>query len=264
MRRFANLAFCLLVAGLLGISSYVAEAVEPILWFSFEDSGDTAKDASGNGNDGTIVGADIVAGGKYGKGLEVGKEDEYVQITNILEPQTTVEFWFKPNWDGTDIETYRLFDACTAPIYFLIGKGKEPGSKDQTFGLYLEDSSDKDFQNWLVPAAGTIEAGNWYHIAATWDFDAGEAKFYINGEEISSVAGLGEFPTLNDNPTIGYNNDSGNMASANGADAIMDEFLIYNVVLGIDDIAKDMKRTIIAVEPSDKLSIAWGKIKSER
>ena len=203
MRRFADLVFCLLVAGLLCISSYLAEAAEPILWFSFEDSGDTAKDASGNGNDGTIVGADIVANGKYGKGLEVGRKDEYVQITNILESQTTVEFWFKPNWDGTDTETYRLFDACTAPIYFMIGKGKVPGDRDQTFGLYLEDAADMDFQNWEVPAAGTIEAEQWYHIAATWDYDAGEAKFYINGEESSSVTGLGEFPTLNDIPRSG-------------------------------------------------------------
>ncbi len=72
MQRSANIVFCFLVASLLCISSYVAEAVEPILWFSFEDSGDVAKDASGNGNDGTIVGAKIVSGGKYGKGLEVG------------------------------------------------------------------------------------------------------------------------------------------------------------------------------------------------
>ncbi len=192
------------------------------------------------------------------------KKNEYVEITNILELQTTVEFWFKPNWDGTDSESYRLFDACTAPIYFMIGKGKTPGDRDQTFGLYLEDSADTDFQNWEVPAAGTIEAEKWYHIAVTWDFDAGEAKFYINGEESSSVMGLGSFPTLNDNPTIGFNNDSGNMPATNGADAIMDEFLIYNVVLDIDDIVDDMNKGTIAVEPSDKLSTAWGEIKSER
>lgn len=146
----------------------------------------------------------------------------------------------------------------------MIGKGKTPGDRDQTFGLYLEDSSDKDFEDWEVQASGVIEAEKWYHIAATWDFDAGEAKFYINGEESSSVAGLGEFPTLNENPTIGFNNDSGNMPAANGADAIMDEFLIYNVILDIDDIVEDMGKGTIAVEPSDKLSTVWGKIKSER
>ena len=54
------------------------------------------------------------------------------------------------------------------------------------------------------------------------------------------------------------------MPAANGADAIMDEFLIYDVILDIDDIVKGMNRGIIAVEPSDKLSTVWGDIKSER
>ncbi|MHC4580875.1 MAG: LamG domain-containing protein [Planctomycetota bacterium] len=247
MRTYRILMSCLLMAGVLTAFCSTAEAQSGdlqsslILRFRFEGSGNVAADASGNGNDGTIVGAQRTAG-RYGKGIDIGKQGEYVEISNVLTPACTIEFWFMPNWDGSEQETYRMFGANTGAIYYMIGKGKTAGDRDQTFGFYLEDASDADFQDWEIPATDAIPAaGEWYHLTTTWDFDAGESKFYINGEEVGSVTGLGQFPPLNANPRIGSNTDAGYMPAANGADGIIDEFSIYNRVLTPEEIQVVMR-----------------------
>lgn len=247
MQTFKNSISCLLTAGLIVVFCCTAEAQDSslqeslILRFRFEGSGDVAADASGNGNDGTIVGAQRTAG-RFGKGLAIGARDEHVQISNILTPACTIEFWFKPNWDGSNPATFRLFDANTGAIYFMIGKGKTTGDRDTTFGFYLEDAADADFQDWETPATDAIPAANqWYHLATTWDFDAGEARFYINGEEVGSVTGLGNFPTLNTNPVIGFNSNAAYMAASSGADGVIDEFSIYSRALTVEELQVVMR-----------------------
>ncbi|MHC4595060.1 MAG: LamG-like jellyroll fold domain-containing protein, partial [Planctomycetota bacterium] len=254
MQTFRNSISCLLIAGLIAVFYSTAEAQDDlILWFPFEGSDLVAEDASGNGNNGNIFGAERVPG-KYGKGIAISKKNQYVEISNVLQPATTIAFWFKPNWNGGDAETYRLFDANTSGIYFMIGKGKAVGDRDTTFGFYLEDASDADFQDWETPATNAIpSAGVWYHLTTTWDFNAGEAKFYIDGREVGSVAGLGSFPPLNANPKIGFNVGTGYMAAHNGADGIIDEFAIYAKALTAEEIQEVMKMGFapgVALNPS--------------
>ncbi len=232
----------LLIAGLIAALNATAVAQDDlILWYPFEGSAsDVAVDASGNGLDGSIVGAQRVRG-KYGKGLDFGLQDEYVEIANVLQPITTIAFWFKPNWDGSDSETYRLFDANTGAIYFIIGKGKGVADRSDTFGFYLEDAADADFQDWETPAAEAIPvADQWYHIATSWDFGAGEAKFYIDGVEVGSQTGLGNFPPLNGNPKIGFNVGVTYFPAGNGANGIIDEFAIFAAVLDAEQIQEVM------------------------
>lgn len=229
-----------------------------LLWLSFEGDGDVVIDHSGNGNDGKVVGGATRVQGKYGKGIQIGKKDQYVEIPNVLQPTATVEFWFKPNWDGSDSDTYRLFDANTGSIYFMIGKGKTIGDRDTTFGFYFEDATDADYQDWETPAADAIpKAGEWYHVAVTWDFEnEKKAHLYINGEEsgVSPNIGAG-FPQLNPNPRIGFNVDTGYMPAANGADSVIDEFVIYGKALSADEVKRDMKNIRgLAVKPQDKLT----------
>ena len=107
----------------LGMESVYAQQDDLVLWLSFTGAGNTASDRSGNGNHGTIVGA-TRAPGKSGQGISIGLKDEYVEIPEVLTPAGTIEFWFKPNWDGTIEETYRLFDATIAAKAWSIGKGK--------------------------------------------------------------------------------------------------------------------------------------------
>lgn len=264
LSKYNNLVFCLVVVCLMVISSSIAEAADPILWFHFEGTGDTVEDGSGNGNQGTIVGA-TRAPGKYGKGISIGKADQYVELPNLLQAAGTLEFWFKPNWDGNDAETYRLYDGTLDPIFFVIGKGKGVGwpQLDDTIGLVFENAADND-REIMAPIADFVVAGEWHHFAATWDYDeAGGTggKVYINGEVAREIGALGGLPPLNPDHRIGFNADPGYFPAHNGADSIIDEFAIYDVILDDDEIQRDMAQLGFAVEPSDKLPVMWGKIK---
>lgn len=113
------------------------------MWLLNDDGTDVATDSSGNGNDGDITGASRVMG-KYGKGISIAKADEYIEIPDVLKPAGTIEFWFKPNWEGSVAETYRLFDASTASIFFYIGKGAQIGERANELTFGFENAADTD------------------------------------------------------------------------------------------------------------------------
>jgi len=228
-----------------------------------EGNGDIVMDQSGNGNDGELSGGPKWVAGKNGSGLYLDGEDDYIELANILTEAGTIEFWFKPDWDGSDPEDYRLFDAGTGSIYFFIAKGANHADiNPEDFGLYFEDASDADWQDIEFNPDGVIVAGQWHHIAATWEFGGGSAFMYINGEQLAtSPRTLGDFPPLNPNIRFGlevivY------VASRNGAKGVMDEIAVYDRALTIDEIAIDLAELGFAVEPMDKAASVWGRIKS--
>ena len=151
----------------------VAQQKGLILHFTLsEGNGDTTKDQSGNGNDGTLFGDPKWVQGKNGMGLYLDGSDDYIEISNILTPAGTIEFWFKPDWDGGDAEDYRLFDASLGGIYFFISKGADhadinPGD----FGLYFEDGLILDL------ATGSAAAGDWMADMTVVAVDATNQRF---------------------------------------------------------------------------------------
>jgi hypothetical protein len=228
-----------------------------------EGSGDTAKDQSGNGNDGKLFeGAEWVAG-KQGSGVYLDGKKAYIEIPNVLSDAGTIEFWFKPDWDGSDAEDYRLFDASMGGIYFFISKGADHADiNPQDFGLYFEDASDADWQDIEFDPAGVINAGQWYHIAATWEFGGGFAFLYINGEEAAtSPRVLGAMAALNPNPRFGLEVIK-YVASKNGAVGVIDEIVIYNRALSQEEITTDMLELSVSVEVLGKAISTWGHVKA--
>ena len=258
MQMSKSVIFGLLIASLATILCSTGES--QIVWFPFEGSGKIAEDFSKNGNDGDIAGGSRVAG-KYGKGISIGKVDEYIEISNVLEPAGTIEFWFKPNWDGSDAETYRIFDASTAAIFFCIGKGAQIGEREAELTFCFENAADTDIFLSVI-AEDVIEVGKWHHLAATWDFDASEAMFYVNGEKVASAKDVGDFPPLNTKPRLGFNNQHAYKIAANGADGVIDQFAIYPKALDSNEIQRDIIEITYAVDPSYKLPTLWGRIKS--
>lgn len=175
------LALTLAILGLVPIIA-TAQQEGAILYFPLDaGSGDVAEDHTGNGNDGALFGSPKWMNGKYGSGLYLDGKDDYIEINNILTESGTVEFWFKPDWGGDDGEDYRIFDASTGSIYFFISKGANHADiTPQDFGLYFEDASDADWQDIEFDPVGIINAGEWSHIAATWEFGGGFAFLYLD------------------------------------------------------------------------------------
>lgn len=257
------LALTLAILGLVPIIA-TAQQEGAILYFPLDaGSGEVAKDHTGNGNDGALFGSPKWMNGKYGSGLYLDGKDDYIEINNILTESGTVEFWFKPDWGGDDKEDFRLFDASTGAIYFFLAKGSAHDCcAPDKFGFYFEDASDADWQNITFDAEGNLNASEWFHIAATWEFGGGFAFLYLNGEEIAtSPVVLGGFPPLNALPRFGLE-PLVYVASTNGATGIMDEIAIYDRALAPDEIAQDMDELQLPVEALDKAASTWGEIKA--
>ena len=84
--------------GLINCSSYAEEKGLVGYWKFDEIKGGIAKDSSGNGNDGTIYGAEAIAG-KTGQVLSFDGVNDYVDCGNNgslkITDAITVEAWVK-------------------------------------------------------------------------------------------------------------------------------------------------------------------------
>jgi hypothetical protein len=140
--------------------------------------------------------ASFVAGGKFGGGAHLPGGTAsgdflypYAAITNTfsgaIDPSFTIETW--ANFDNIGQQTQWIVD-------------KQYTNKDGFQLRYYNDSFGKRFvfsigngttllDVWgLVP---DIEAGQWYHVAATWDAASDTAKIFVNGDELASVTSAG-------------------------------------------------------------------------
>jgi len=230
-----------------------------------EGSGDTANDQSGKGNVGKLFGGPMWVAGKNGSGVYLDGKDDYIEIPgSVLTKEGTIEFWFKPDWNGDDDEDFRIFDASLGGIYFFIAKGADHADiNPQDFGFYFEDASDADWQDIEFNPADIIKAGQWYHIAATWKFGGGKAFLYLNGEQIATSPNiLGAFPALNPNPRFGLEVIE-YVPSKHGATGVIDDIAIYNRALIVDEVAADMLQLGFAVKRTkDKATSTWGHVKN--
>ena len=200
-------------------------------WRLDEGVGITAGDASGNGNNGTLNGGATWTEGKLDGGVYLDGVDDYIEIPNVLSETGSLAFWFKPDWDGSDPEDYRLFDASLGGIYFFISKGANHADiNPEDFGFYLEDGTDADYQGIEIDPSGVITAGTWFHVAVTWEFGGGPAILYLDGQEIARADSIGPFPALYENPRFGLQTVE-YIPSANGAMSVIDDILIFDKVL---------------------------------
>ena len=138
-------------------------------WRLDEGSGTTAADSSGNDNDGTLnAGAEWTVGISK-RAVYLDGVDDFIGVPNVLSETSTIAFWFKPDWDGSDPQDYRLFDASFGGIYFFISKGANHADiNPEEFGFYLEDAADTDYQAIEFDPDGVIFADTWFHVAVTW------------------------------------------------------------------------------------------------
>ena len=125
-RKLVYLVCFILLLGLVLTS--MANGADPsiVAWWPLNDgSGTIAKDASGNGKDGTLSGGAEWTEGMYSRGVYLDGVNDYIEISNVLSERCTIGFWFKPDWDGSDPQDYRLFDASAGiDILLLIERSK--------------------------------------------------------------------------------------------------------------------------------------------
>jgi hypothetical protein len=200
-------------------------------WKLDEGSGTAAGDASGMGKNGVLNGGAKWVAGKDGGGVYLDGVDDYIAVPNLIGKAGSMAFWFKPDWDGSDPEDYRLFDASTSTIYFFLAKGaNHTDINPEDFGFYLEDATDADYQGIEMNPNGVIFANTWFHVVVTWQFEGGPAVLYLDGEEVARAPSLGPLPSLDANPRFGLQTIE-YIPSRHGAKGVIDDIRMYDRAL---------------------------------
>jgi len=240
-RKMVLLIVCVLVLSTAGNVS--AELVA--YWTFDEDSGDTVYDATGNGNDGTIFGAQR-GEGKYGKALHFNGSDSYVEVPTSesleIDENVSIAAWI--NW----------IDAGDTWLA-IMANGQQNGPWEN-YGLFVNRSN--RFLYFTLSLDGghitqsspnnVIEPDEWLHACATWD--GSNARIYVNGEMVLEQAQSGTLVPPQLPLRIGHRNGSSHFFNG-----IIDEVRVYNHTLIEDEILAAMeggKDYPFALGPSPK------------
>lgn len=229
------------------------------IWLFEEGAGDVAMDSSDAGNDGTISGPKQWKDGQFGRALEFNGSDVYVEVEandSIILEELSIVAWanLKPS-QGTRWQSIMM-------------RGQNPRNY-----LLAVDKNSQRLQFSLTQAIGggfggpiggpVVTDGNWHHLACVIGEDKG-LVIYTDGEEVGQHP-YSE-PSLDANPSrmrIGDGSNGGHQC-----DGLLDEVGLFSVPLSQDDIKSIMndglERTtgFLAVEPENKLTTTWGKLKS--
>jgi len=209
--------------------------------FGFEEGGGTAvNDASGNSQNGTVVGATWTASGKYGKGLSFNGTNNYVTIpdSNLLDLTTgmTISAWVRPTtlvagaWRNVIIkersggEVYNLYanSDTNAPIVYIV----------------------RSSSSTPVEAHGSAQmpVSTWTYLSST--YDGTTLRLYVNGTQVGSRAASGSLLTSTGALRIGGNSIWGEYFEGQ-----IDEVRVYNRALTATEIQTDMNTAIGGAPP---------------
>ena len=249
--RRADFLIPFAIATALIISVSVASAVDLerglVAYYSFDDC--SAKDLSGNGNDGIIYGAKCVDG-KFGKALRFDGVDDYVNVGDVSSLEFasgqsfSFAYWFKGTGhstenDGIITKGYGAGDYNLVPWYLVYYR------TDGHVGLYLRDPAGNSYDS--SPDGPIIDDGNWHFLVHVYDADAGEIRNYDNGRLVNTLSGVTK---------DAYGTNTGRFILMDHyqryTQGIIDEVRVYNKALSADEIKELYER---GVTPRPKLAI---------
>ena len=221
-------------------------------WTFNESEGNIAKDVSGSGYDGTIIGA-IHVPGIDGNALDfTGDGNEVVAPGNFDEyilNHFTVMLWAKIESAKPDNYLFHVVDDQPGiriddnnSVRFVY----RPNSSSEPFPL------DSTAENWSEP----IESQEWTHIAITWNGSTYEG--YINGNQVVEIP----LPYFISGGEVRIGKDSFTAHPERSFDGLIDDVRIYNRALTKDEIWErfaefdDTTHYIITVKQSEQGSIS--------
>jgi len=230
------------------------------LWLFNEGKGDTAKDSSGNGNDGTLMIKPKWVDGKFGKALEFDGTASYVDCGNneimTMTKEVTVEFWIR---NDKKMSVFEDRQAVVGKHYLEYEVGIYPSGVIHTYtsdgaGNYDEGINCANAKNdWVT--------GEWFHLA--WTLKGKHEIVYVNGIKV------GEFDKPHEGTKPGVHKLEIGRRVEGGLPlkGAVDEVAVANVAFTQVEIETCMKDGLekalgfVAVSPAGKLATYWGNIK---
>ena len=219
-------------------------------WKMDEGSGSTIYDETDNNNDGTLVvgsgGAntttsDAWINGKHGSALNFDGIDDYIECGNDnslnITDKLTIEAWIKTSDDGRNMILGNRGEGTNAQYEFWTDAGHI------LFDRYTPTGGS-------VISGGSVDDGDWHHVAVTMDDSINEVVFYIDsaGETKSYIESYtGGTPTYltigaSLSPSIRY-----------PFDGLIDDVRIYSYVRTAEEIRLDYNAGLaVHLGPSEK------------
>ena len=256
-------AVVLFIAGTLAVSSYAVLDPDTVvgIWKFDEGKGDTAKDSSGNGNDGELMDKPKWVDGKFGKALEFDGTS-YVDMGNDESLQfhgdVTIVYWVRPE----NVAAGRQNTVCKS----YGGEGCLTHETDGRLSFYWGDCGGncQPYVEVTRPAPGTFVNDEWIHVAETRNVKKREYKMYKDGKVTAEAnwQKCGAHPCGDSSPSdLNLFIASGYAGKFRG---IIDDVGIFSVVLSegeIQSIMDDGLEKAFDVSPTDKLTTTWAVIK---
>ncbi len=151
-------------------------------WGFNEGTGTTARDSSGNGNNGTLGGAGVTwaAGGKNGAALSFDGASGNVTVPNATSlsfgSSYTLEAWVRPS-TLSGWQTILIKETTSGCGYWL-----------QTFGTNISSGFSNGGCRDHTSSGPAVPLNQWSHVAAVFNDAANTYTLYLNGAAIQTVS----------------------------------------------------------------------------
>ncbi|PIO04029.1 hypothetical protein COT48_02495, partial [Candidatus Woesearchaeota archaeon CG08_land_8_20_14_0_20_47_9] len=184
-----------------------------------------AYDWSGQGNNGTIIGANYTDSGKFGRGMQFDGVNDYVTVSHSaslrITRNITVLTWAKFSASQVNKPLVAKWGADQAYLLLI-----DPGTANKV-GFYIRVSE----ANKVAVSTATYNDNQWHQYAGV--FDGQNVKLYVDGgqETVTGDATTGPIDSPATPLGIGAYNTGNN--PFNGT---IDEVAIYNRSLSADEI----------------------------
>ncbi len=168
------------------ISSLPAQSLANALMAHWKLDGDGA-DMSGNGNALTLSSGVLFSEGRIGKALDLHAAKVDVESPRLVFPPVfTVAMWLRLNPGEARIQPLIGCDGqqTGADNFWLLLPPNFPGS-----GIMLNVRGHQ-MGSQALARKGVVFAGQWHHLAVVTDSAQGSASFFVDGHNVTAVAGL--------------------------------------------------------------------------
>ncbi|MDB5334442.1 MAG: hypothetical protein JWN70_61 [Planctomycetaceae bacterium] len=162
---------------------------------------------------------------------------DYATDNNVLAARGTVEFEIRPDWNGntnTGFAFFKVGDNFNNGMLLAIDGnsnlrlfqwGDDPTTP--VIEKFAERGVSVDVSNWV--------AGEWHHIAATWDGASHQLALYLDGQSIGSISN----GVVIDSFSSSYLSIGADTLGLSSAQAAFDDFQISNRVRSPAEILAD-------------------------
>ena len=216
------------------------------LWTLDEDTinGNIVEDVFGE-YDGTITGKPKTVPGARGDALSFDGVVDLVQMTNdIFFPSVSMEAFIKPVLGTRN------------PIYDKYNYGIQLLDSNQV-GIWIRAETDDAANQWPSAYTPFPTDGQWHHVVGVAE-DQENVKLYLDGELMNTTPTPDSISVAYGaslKPSIAYTEHMGGI----WYEGDIDEVAVYEGALSDDDVKRLYNLT--AVEPADKIAVAWGMLK---